>query len=211
MKQIMKALLCTVLAFSLTGCSHEGSMEQLMTKHLEGFHLPEHPQSGKGLVYVIYDRGLYLYDKGFYVKTTTTLPQKVNFSYVAVDKDYYDVNTSSMTTMASVFTFGLVEKDEAPGKKTFATLAPGQYVTLSLEPGYYEMAYQVMVPSDMGLNPRPTLVHVEAGKISYVALQHVTGVERYVNNLYLRHVDRKLKGPYALSHNFDKQPVILIK
>jgi hypothetical protein len=176
----------------LVGCASKGLSPEEMEKQLKGFSLPEKPSADKALVYFIYN------------KEGIMLPDKVELFYAKSTPEKFENKRSQMRALLNVFTFGATE--DAPEKSitSLGNLKPGQYKTLQLEPGFYEVSFKSLSLS----NPASHInqVKLEEGKTHYMQVTEGSFYNRYAQILQFVHhissIEDELKGRYILSNNF---------
>lgn len=189
LKIYQKVISCLILIPFLAGCATKKMSSIEMENKLKGFTLPEHPKAGKAVIYCIY-RG----DTPFYY------PTKVALYYALSTKDKFDDYNSQGYHVLSLLTCGLTEHSSETKKEFLGSLEPGQYLTVHLDPGYYEFTRKLINQSNHIQNTENNVqIFVENGGVYYLLLTEYT--ESLAKNILFLRVQDPIEGKYILSKN----------
>ena len=192
LKKILRLLIIPVL---LVGCESTDKRKAEIFRRGEAFKLPQTPSKDKALVYIICPR-TFLKDP----------IEKIAFFYRPISQKEYQTSQSFLAKLAKSFS--------TPSKKSFLEgtligyLAPAEYRSIQLDPGYYELSF----------NPFNIKSSILKGHTFYRLKLSPGGV--YFVHTYLRYIQRSnydiegyidLKmaeddrmGKFILSQNFNK-------
>ncbi|AIK96220.1 hypothetical protein ID47_04870 [Candidatus Paracaedibacter acanthamoebae] len=86
-------------------------------------------------------------------------------------------------------------------------LKPGQYKTIQLNPGYYEIGFNVTIPDpNMGTVKGFTVIKAEESKVYFVDIFSYSFYNQYLqgftHSMGIVAVEDELRGRYYLSKNF---------
>ena len=136
------------------------------------------------------------------------VPKEISLSYGLNDQDRYERETNQFMNGFNIFTFGLFKDPPITDTKIIGSLRPGEYRTLTIEPGHYNFRYNVVIPYGIECRPNTQFLKLEAGQIYYLILEWDAFYNRYARqleeNLYLRLDKDELSRRYKLSMNFKR-------
>lgn len=199
-KKMKKQLLILLgIVIALSGCAGKRNLPEeepgAVEKQIKDFKMPETALPGKSLVYLIY--------RNDYPCALDHNTKTISFSQCNHEKFTERENKNHTANLVlNIFTLGALGNDSiatAEQRKIIGILNPGEYRTIQLDRGYYEII--------LNTPEKSCIVNLQPDKVYFVKISCGSAYNRYSKQIdhfyYISQADDQL-GKFILSRNFCK-------